>query len=340
MPYDVWGDEIMHKHELRSRREFLRESIAAVAVGTVGAAWRAEAQGAAEPPALKIACRDALLAHTGEPNIFSTMRAAGVDGTEATVNPDCSLPLMYMPDKSYSIAGPDRVKELADELTKQKKEISAFCILNRFDIRTEDELALTIKTAKVAVELGVPVVRIDLVQQKIKDIDEFVPFCIKIGRRLVEATRGMPVRFGVENHGRTTNRPEFLRKVFGGIGSKRFGITLDVGNFYWYGHPLSKLYDIYTEFAPWACHFHAKSIAYPKADQERRREPGWKYSECRCPVYEGDIDYKRVMAILRKSNYRGALCIDDESIGTFPQAQRRDVIKKDADFLRRIARGG
>ena len=232
------------------------------------------------------------------------------------------------------------MRRLGQAVREHKQHIAAFCTLNRYDARREQEVALTIKAARAAAQIGVPVVRIDLVPSKIKDLDAFVRFSIEVGKELVDATNDLPVRFGVENHGTTTNRPEFLRRVFDGIGTKRFGITLDVGNFYWFGHPLSKLYDIYTEFAPWACHFHAKSICYPQADRERKRKPGWKYAEHRVPIYEGDIDYQRVATILRKARYRGDLCIDDESFGKFPEAQRRGVLQKDADFLRRIARIG
>ncbi len=330
----------MHTHERTSRREFLRDAMAVAVVGATSARSRAEPQATAKKSKWPIACRDSILRHAGEPNMWSAMRAMGVNGAEVTVRPDGSLPHVGPKGTVHSIAGPDGVKRLGEEVHRHKRHIAAFCTLNRYDEHREQEVALTIKAARAAAKIGVPVVRIDLVPSKIKDTDEFVRFSIEVGKELVSATRDLPVRFGVENHGGTTNRPEFLRKVFNDIGTKRFGLTLDVGNFYWFGHPLSKCYDIYAEFAPWACHFHAKSIHYPEADRERQRTPGWKYRECRCPIYEGDIDYQRVAAILHRSNYRGALCIDDESIGTFPKPQRREVLKKDADFLRRIARPG
>lgn len=329
----------MHNREWMSRRAFLRDSITAAAIGGIPLTWKTAAQGASKEDAWPVACRDAIVRQAGEPDMWSAMRATGVDGAEVTVGLDGSLPCVGPKGTAHSIASADGVQRLGETMRKHNKQISAFCTLNRYDERREQEVALTVKAARAAAELGVPVVRIDLVPSRITDPDEFVGFSIAVGKELVEATKDLPVRFGVENHGTTTNRPEFLRKVFDGIGTKRFGITLDVGNFYWFGHPLSKLYEIYAEFAPWACHVHAKSIRYPKADRRRQRTPGWKYAEHRCPIYEGDIDYRRVAAILRKADYRGDLCIDDESIGTFPEAQRREVIKKDADFLRKIAAG-
>ncbi|MBN1343794.1 MAG: sugar phosphate isomerase/epimerase [Phycisphaerae bacterium] len=331
----------MHQRDNTSRREFLRGSIAAAAsVGALNPLVRAESAEATNRPAWPVTCRDALLREAGGADIWAIMDAVGVDGAEVLVNPDMTMPNMVAPGKTYSIATPDDIKRLADELADKKRQIGALCLFSRFDDRPEQEVDLTVKTARAAAALGSPVVRIDLVPHKIKDPDEYVKFCIKIGRQIVDATKDLPVRFGVENHGGTTNRPEFLRSVFDGIGSKRFGLTLDAGNFYWFGHPLSKLYDIYAEFAPWTCHVHCKSIRYPEADRQRQREMGWKYAECRCPIYEGDIDYERLARILRKSGYQGDLCIDDESLRKFPEDQRGEILKKDVAFLRRIARIG
>jgi sugar phosphate isomerase/epimerase len=272
----------------------------------------------------------------GEPDIWSAMRAVGLDGTEATVEPDGGLPLLARAGKSFSIAGSDRTRELGDEMKEQRKAITAFCLHNRFDERPDQEIELTVKTARAAAQLGIPAVRLDIVPRKIMDQDDFLKLAVTVGRKIVEATQDLRVRFGVENHGPTTNRPEFLRRMFDGIGSRRFGLTLDIGNFYWFGHPLSRLYDIFAEFAPWVCHTHCKNIRYPEAEREKQRPMGWKYSEYCCPVYEGDIDYQRVIQVLRKAGYRGDLCLDDESLGRFPKDRRREVLKKDVEFLRRM----
>lgn len=321
-----------------TRRRFLQASLAAATAGAVPATVQAKPKRKIDDGTWPISCRDSLLLHSGEPDIWAAMHATDIDAAEVTLAPGGKLPRIGPKPDAHSIATPADVRKLAIEATKQGKQIAAFCHLSRYDDRTEEEISLTLLAARAAVELGVPVVRIDLVQHKIKDLDAFADFSIQVGKRLVEATKAMPVYFAVENHGGTTNRPEFLRKVFKGIGSKRFGLTMDMGNFYWFGHPLSKLYDIYTEFAPWTHHAHCKSISYPQADRERRREMGWRYRECRCPVYEGDIDYKRVVQILRKAGYSNTLCIDDESLGKYPEDQRRGILAKDAAFLRRVAR--
>ncbi len=328
----------MRRHHETTRRGFLQTTLAGLAGGGLVERACAASKGAKPNVKWPVACRDALLRETDAPDLWTAMDRAGIRQAEVLVNRDDSLPHMAHAGKKFSIAGDDGAKCVAEELTRRKKKIAAFCLLNRYDTKTEEEVAWTIRTAKVAARIGTPIVRIDLVPARIKDRDAFADFCIGIGKRLVEATKDLPVSFAVENHGTTSNRPDFLRKVFHGIGSKRFGLTMDFGNFYWFGHPLSKLYEIYAEFAPWSPYVHCKSIHYPNpADRERQRDPGWNYRDCRCPLDEGDIDYQRVARILRKADYRGVLCIDDESLRKYPRPQRDEVLARDVKLLRTLS---
>lgn len=328
----------MSDHEGRTRREFLRDSVtAAAAVGAINTMSQAESKSPTTRPAWVISCRDAHLPETGEPDVWSAMKAIGVEGVEVAVKLDGACPGLFGRKKAFSIAKPDQVKALGDELAAHRKKITAFCLHNKFDARPDQEIECVKMTARAAVKLGVPAIRIDVVPREIKDESEFREFAIDIGKRIVDATKDTPVRFGVENHGGTTNKPEFLRQMFDGIGSKRFGLTLDTANFYWFGHPLSKLYDIYAEFVTLACHTHCKSVHYPEPEREKQRKMGWEYGKYNCPVYEGDIDFKRLAGILRKANYAGDLCIENESLRKFDKSERGKVLKKEADFLRRIA---
>jgi sugar phosphate isomerase/epimerase len=321
----------------RTRREFLRNSITvAAAVGAANVTAQAQSKKPARKTAWPIACRDAHLREVGETDSWSAMKTIGVDGVEVIVEMDGTCPLLFAPERKFSVANADGIKALGDEFRKHDRKITAFCLMNQFDARPDEEVAWVTRTAQAAAKLGVPAIRLDVWPHKIKDEGEFLQFAIRTGKRIVDGTKDLPVRFGVENHGGTTNRPEFTRKMFDGVGSKRFGLTLDTGNFYWFGHPLSKLYDIYAEFAPWVCHTHCKSIRYPEAERDKQRAVGWKYGEYNCPVYEGDIDFRKVVAILRKADYSNDLCIEDESLGKAPQEKRADVLKKEAEFLRKL----
>jgi sugar phosphate isomerase/epimerase len=174
------------------------------------------------------------------------------------------------------------------------------------------------------------------VPRKLKG-DEFEKFAIEICKRIIDATADSGVRLGIENHGRTSNNTEFLERLFAGVGSDRLGLTLDTANFYWYGYRLSDLYGIYKKFARRAFHTHCKNIAYPGDFRDARRPMGWKYGEYNCPIDKGDIDFTRVVAILREANYRGDLCIENESLGKFPKEKRGAILAREAAFLRKIA---
>jgi sugar phosphate isomerase/epimerase len=322
----------------RTRRDFLKDSLAAAAaVGAMTEFGLAQNEKKTPQPRWLIACRDAHLKETNEPDAWKAMSAIDVDGAEVTVTLTGECPGLYGRDKPYSIAKPDDVKALAEDLARRQKKISAFCLHNNFDGNLEPEIECVKMTARAAKDLGVPAVRLDVQPHKIKDQDEFLKFAIKTGKRIVEVSEGTEVRFGVENHGGTTNKPEFLKPLFEGVGSRRFGLTLDTANFYWFGHPLSKLYDLYQTLAPNVCHTHCKSIKYPEGEREKQRPIGWEYGKYCCPIYEGDIDFKKLAAILRKAGYQGDLCIENESLGRFPKEQRKDILTREAAFLRKVA---
>jgi len=284
-----------------------------------------------------IACRDSHLSETGSADSWSAIEAIGADGAEVGVASELACEQLFAPNEKFSIADPAAIRSLGGRFRDRGQRITAFCLSTRFDQRKDAEIAFTLKVAAAAAELGVPAIRIDVVPREIKDEGEFLKFAVDVGRRLVKETAGSKVRFGVENHGGTTNKPEFLRKLFADVGSDRFGMTLDTANLYWFGHPLSKLYDIYTEFAPHVCHTHAKSIRFPEPERDKQRPVGWEYGKYCCPVYEGDIDFSRVARILRQAGYTGDLCIENESLGRFPANQRGQILKKEIEHLRQAA---
>jgi sugar phosphate isomerase/epimerase len=119
-------------------------------------------------------------------------------------------------------------------------------------------------------------------------------------------------------------------------------MTLDTGNFYWYGWPLSQLYRTLEHFAPRAKHTHIKNINYPAEMVEKRREIGYEYGKYCSPLDEGNIDIARVVRLLVAAGYTGDLCIENEALGKYPQAERIGVLQRDADTLARAvtAAGG
>ena len=61
--------------------------------------------------------------------------------------------------------------------------------------------------------------------------------------------------------------------------------------------------------------------------------------ELACPVlYKGDIDFSKVAEILRKADYREALCLENETLGKYPENRHADILKKEIALLRNLNR--
>jgi len=319
-----------------TRRTFLGSTAGLAAA----AALARIAEGGEEKPKrrrrLLVACRASHLRETGEKDCWSALKAIGADGAEVDVADDLTLPGFAGPEGAYSIATEAAIEKLGKDMRAAGLRITAFCLHNRFEERPAVEIDLTTKTARAARALRVPAVRIDLIPRKL-DREAFLKFAIETSKKLVDGTEDTGVSFGLENHGGTTNDPAFLKPLLEAVPSKRFGLTLDTGNFYWFGHPLSDLYELYETFAPRAVHTHCKSIRYPEAEREKRRPMGWEYGKYNCPIDKGDLDFKRIVGVLRTAGYRGDLCIEDESLGKSPEGERKAVLARQVAFLKELA---
>lgn len=322
---------------LSSRRDFLRS---ATGLALTGGLLSNRTGGLAAEPSTRwaVACRDAHLKTTGQPDCWSALKQLGADGVEVVVTEELQCPGLFHPQEQYAVADADRLRVLKAELETQGLRISALCMNNRLDERFEREVAWARRCVAAAQQLGVSAIRIDVVPRAIR-ADDFMPFAVKACRQLCETAEGTPVRFGIENHGQWTNRPEILEALFDGVGSAHLGLTLDAMNFYWFGHPLKDLYRICERFASRTVHTHCKNLSYPEEKRNAPRPMGWEYEQHAAPVYAGDIDYQRVADILRKANYRGDLCLENECLGRFPKEEQAGVLKQEISLLRKLAAG-
>jgi sugar phosphate isomerase/epimerase len=280
---------------------------------------------------LTVSVRDAMLAHTGEQDCWAALKRIGSEGVEAAVSDDLALPGLSHAGEKYSLASDAGITRLRAAAGAAGQKITALCMYNRFAERPDKEVELCTRAARAAQALGVTAIRIDVVPQRLAQA-EFLKLATTTLAKLMAATESTGVAFAVENHGSTTNDPEFLRPLFAGVGSKRLGLTLDTGNFYWYGHPLSEVYELYEMFAPRVFHTHCKNIGYPADQREKRRPVGWQYEKYHGPIYAGDIDFARVVAILKKAGYTNDLCIEDESLGKIKDAS--DILAKELRLLK------
>src|SRR6266542_1036879 len=124
-----------------TRRHFVQATAGfAAATGTLGLELARAASAAKHWP---VACRDAHLKVTDKSDCWSAMKYLGVNGAEVAVNADLTCSNLFHPDKKYSVATPEGVQTLRDELRQQKLVITAFMMSNRFDERLDQELAET-----------------------------------------------------------------------------------------------------------------------------------------------------------------------------------------------------
>jgi sugar phosphate isomerase/epimerase len=316
-----------------NRREFLEGSSCLAAGLAASSLSQAAATTQADKPNLCLSCRDSQLKQTDRKDCWSALESIGAEGVEAAIGEDLSLPGLYHPDRQYSVGSEAAIKTLQADMKTAGKRISAFCMFNRFDERPDFEVKWGAKVAQAAQAMGVQAVRIDVMPRKVK-AEEFLDFSVRTLKQLIEATESTGVAFAIENHGGTTNKPEFLTPLFDRVGSKRLGLTLDTGNFYWFGHPLSKVYQLFETFAPRVWHTHCKSIRFPEDQREKQRIMGWEYEKYTCPIYEGDIDFHRVVRVLRAAGYAGDLCVEDESLSKFPARERGAILAKEIRHLK------
>lgn len=284
-----------------------------------------------------VTCRDVMLRRSGAKDCWEAMELYGVDGVESDITDELTLPALFDEGQTYSLATPEERNRLRAALEKSGKKITALCMHNRFEQRPEFEIEWCTKVAEAAAELTIPAVRIDVVPAKMRR-EEFLPFVSDILKRVIAATESTGIKFAIENHGNTTNDPEFLDALFARVDSPRLGLTLDTGNFYWFGHPLSRLYDIYEHFASRVFHTHCKSINYPPEEREKQRPMGWEYAKYHSPINKGDIDFRRVLAILKAAGYQNDLCIENEGLGNLSAEQAIATVQKEVAYLREIQR--
>jgi sugar phosphate isomerase/epimerase len=329
------ADQTMQTSPPLTRRDFIRTSASlAVVPGILGSAQLGH--GAPKPAPWSVACRDVHLKTMGQPDSWSALKELGAIGVEVAVTEDLQCPNLVHPRKKYSVASADGIIGLKEDLEIHDLRITALCMNNRLDERLEQELATAKQLVAVAQKLDVRAIRIDVVPRAIKP-EEFMSFAVKACRQLCELAESTPVRYGVENHGHWTNRPEILEGLLDGVGSAHLGLTLDAMNFYWFGHPLRDLYSILEKFAARTFHTHCKNLRYPEDKRNTARPIGWEYEQHAAPLYDGDIDYQRVADILTQAKYGGDLCLENECLGRFPEAQRAGILKKEVALLRKLA---
>lgn len=310
-----------------------------VTVAVILAAGAAAMAADKAPAGMYVSERDVFLGTNNFPTPIEGLRALGVDALEVNLGRDFGMRALDSTNKLI-LATDDDAK--AFRQTADKLGIRICGVLTACDFSAgsmESNMAFIARSIEIAGLLGAPAVRIDSAMSKEKKLnfDERVKlFAEGLGGAL-KKTEGSKVTLGIENHGFQGNNLAFLLNVFQQVGSDRLGSTLDTGNFYWRGYPLSEVYGILRVLAPYAKHTHVKNINYPVEQREVTREAGWEYGKYNCPLDEGDIDIGKVVGILARAGYKGDICIEDESVGrNKTEAERVAVMKRDVAHVRKM----
>ena len=282
-----------------------------------------------------VAIRDVMLAHLNK-DPWQALKELGVSAIEIEIGKDYKT--INFPGKEgeiFDLSSEDQITSFSENLRKNGIDHCTFLMHNNFDAGDLDkEINWTVGVCKIAAKLGVKAVRIDLAtHSEDTNPDIFITQATSAVKKILSLTEDAGVKLGMENHGRLANEKEFLDKILQQVDSERLGLTLDTGNFYWYGYPLSEIYEIMRYYAQKIKHTHVKNIKYPLEKREIKREIGWEYGRFVSPIYEGDVDHKRVVSILKEASYDGDITIEDESLGKFPKEEQKNILKKDVEYL-------
>jgi len=270
-------------------------------------------------------------------SFFDTVRAIGVSSIEIEVDAGLRTPrVVDHRGRPYSIGSTDDRLEFKRRLADEGVRPAALLVNNDFSSGDEAQVQWVFRTVFAAAEVGAPAVRIDPLHRDKSMAREAVR------RRFVDAVRyvlretaGSGVHLAMENHGPLANDPLFIDTVFAGVDHPRLGLTLDTGNFYWFGFPLEEVYRLIEKYAPRTDHTHLKNINYPPEVAQRRREVGYEYKQYCCGVDEGNLDLLKIVGILKNGGYAGDLCVEDESLFKHPAEDRLSVLRREVEAVRK-----
>ena len=285
-----------------------------------------------------LSIRDDVVFAAGYGTLAEGLKDLGIPGIELFVKKDDTVPAIAPENGKdrLNLSDPQDIAALGEQASSNGVLIAALCMGNNFNSEDKEfEIAWAVRTVRAAQALGVPAIRIDAIMSGERDLplEERLRLVSTAVKRILAETADTGVELGIENHGFQGNDPEFVQRTLDAVGDPRLGLTLDSGNYYWRGWPLSRVYAIFDEFAPYVKHTHIKNINYPPELRETHREMGYEYGKYVSPIHEGDIDHTRYFAALRKAGYDRDLCLEDESLGKFDVETRKANLRSAAQFF-------
>jgi L-ribulose-5-phosphate 3-epimerase len=182
----------------------------------------------------------------------------------------------------------------------------------------------TIHCMELAADMGIPCMRLNTGRWgTIKSFDEFMKnrgqepaiagysedqafaWCIDSIQQCMKRAEELGVLLALENHWGLGSTPEGMIRIMKAVNNPWLQLLMDTGNF------LEDPYDKLTMIAPYTCFVQAKTY-YGGGE--------W---------YSLDLDYKRIVDILKKVNYHGYLSIEFEG-----KENPDSGVKKSVELLR------
>jgi sugar phosphate isomerase/epimerase len=284
---------------------------------------------------MDVAIRDAMVPEAGTPAFFRGVRELGVNAVEIEIAPDLTTPQARRADgTAFPLVQPEEVKAFSKALRSEGLRVCALLLATDLTGPDADRHSDWIKAAAdLAGTLGAPVLRIDPLSRD-KQLTRETSLVRLVLQMFIKQVSEYDVEIDVsiENHGPFANDPAFLDAIFEAF--PNLGLTLDTGNFYWFGFPLDELYGLIERYAPRVKHTHVKNINYPPELANVKREIGVGYKEYCCSLDEGNIDLVRVVRILRAAGYDRDMCVENESLFKHPPENRADVLRRDVAAVR------
>lgn len=285
-----------------------------------------------------LSIRDCMVARPEFAAPIEGLRHLGIGAVELELKHDYTVRALDSQDW-VSIASDEDAAAYKRHLDNLGIRPAAF--LTYYDFTVDDVergIAFTARAIELADLLSMDCVRVDPAMQRERELSfqERVGLFVQAWGGALERTAGSQVALGMENHGFQGNNLAFQLNIYQRLGP-RMGGTMDTGNFYWRGYPLSEVYGILYVLAPYAKHTHLKNIAYPAETHETMREAGWEYAQYAAPIPDGDIDHRQVVQLLADAGYEGDVCIEDESLSRFRSPEARiEALERDTAHVREL----
>jgi sugar phosphate isomerase/epimerase len=132
--------------------------------------------------------------------------------------------------------------------------------------------------------------------------------CILAIQAMCQVAEKAGVKLALENHGGITSTAEQLLAIYDGVDHPALGINLDTGNFHT-DDPYAEMEKVVSK----AVNVQVKTEVQPKGQPKQ------------------DADLKRIVAMLKKANYRGALVLEYEAA-----ADPRTAVPRHLEELRQL----